>query len=141
MSFDYFRKRVAPVLLAALNEIDDLPTDAKRVYENRINNNLNSQTNQDKLGASFNKYGYELTKEDLKAIKNRNATLHGNLINVNKELNDQQWDLFALALRLHKLCCILLLKAGGYTGLILNNEVLYGVEDACRREELPFINI
>lgn len=141
MPNDYYRDNVASVLLTALTKIEDLPDEAREIYEKRIKNNLNSPTNQDKLTASFIKYGYQLSKRDLEAIKKRNSTLHGNLTNVNKALIDQQWDLFALALRLHKLCCILLLKAAGYTGNIQNNVVLYGVEDACRSKEPPFIQI
>ena len=141
MPNDYYSKKVSPILLAALNKIENLPSDAKRIYTNRITNNLNNCTNQDKLTASFNKYGYKLTQWDLEAIKKRNSTFHGHLSNVNKELFDQQWDLFAVALRLHKLCCILLLKAAGYNGKILNNEVIYGVEDACKRKEPPYITI
>ena len=97
--------------------------------------------NQDKLSKSFESIGYSLTKEDKEAIKKRNFILHGHLSNIKKELVEQRWDMLAVALRLHKLCCILLLKAAGYSGEILNNEVIWGVKEACERKESPYINI
>lgn len=102
---------------------------------------LNSCANQDKLSKCFENVGYTLTKEDKEAIKKRNSTLHGHLSDIKRELPDQQWDMFAIALRLHKLCCILLLKAAGYNGRILNNEVIFGVKEACERKDPPYIEI
>ncbi len=136
-----YKKVVIPILIEALNGIIELPNDAKRIYTRRIENNLNSPANQDKLAKSFENFGYNLTEADKKAIEQRNYTFHGHLSNIEKELVEQQWDMFAVALRLHKLCCILLLKAAGYTGEILNNEVIWGVKEACERKEPPFINI
>lgn len=136
-----YKKLVKPVLIEALNGIKELPNDAKRIYGRRIENNLNSPANQDKLTISFEKYGYNLTESDQKAINRRNSTLHGHLSDIKKELIEQQWGMFSVALRLHKLCCILLLKAAGYSGEILNNEVIWGVKDACDRKEPPFLYI
>ena len=136
-----YNTKVKPVLIEALNGISGLPDDAKRIYTLRIGNNLNSCTNQDKLSKCFESVGYNLSKEDKEAIQKRNSTLHGHLSDIKKELPDQQWDMFAVALRLHKLCCILLLKAAGYSGRILNNEVIFGVKEACERKDPPYIYI
>ena len=136
-----YNKIVKPVLVDALNNIPGLSDDAKRIYTRRVENNLNSCANQDKLSKCFENVGYILTKEDKEAIQKRNSTLHGHLSDIKKELPDQQWDMFAVALRLHKLCCILLLKAAGYSGRILNNEVILGVKEACERKDSPYIYI
>lgn len=125
---DEYNKKVKPILIKSLDKIDDLPYDAKRIYSSRLDN-LNSPGNQDKLAKSFEKYGYILTDEDKNAIKRRNYTFHGHLSDIKKELGEQRWDMLAVALRLHKLCCILLLKAAGYSGRIWNNEVIMGVEE------------
>lgn len=136
-----YNNKVKPVLVDALNNIPRLSDDAKRIYTRRVENNLNSCANQDKLSKCFENVGYTLTKEDKEAIQKRNSTLHGHLSDIKKELPDQQWDMFAVALRLHKLCCILLLKAAGYSGRILNNEVILGVKEACERKDPPYIYI
>ena len=136
-----YNKKVKPILIEALNGITGLPDDAKRIYTLRIENNLNSCANQDKLFKYFASVGYSLTEEDKEAIQKRNSTFHGHLSDIKKELPDQQWDMFSIALRLHKLCCILLLKAAGYTGRILNNEVIFGVKEACERKDPPYIYI
>lgn len=136
-----YNTKVKPVLVDALNSISGLPVDAKRIYTRRVENNLNSCANQDKLSKCFENVGYTLTKEDKDTIQKRNSTLHGHLSDIKKELPDQQWDMFAVALRLHKLCCILLLKAAGYSGRILNNEVILGVKEACERKDPPYIYI
>lgn len=136
-----YDNKVKPVLLEALNSIIELPDDAKRIYTLRIENNLNSCANQDKLSKCFESAGYNLTKGDKEAIKKRNPTFHGHLSDIKKELPEQQWDMFSIALRLHKLCCILLLKAAGYSGRILNNEVILGVKEACERKDPPYIYI
>lgn len=136
-----YNSKVKPILINALNDISGLPDDAKRIYTRRVENSLNSCANQDKLSKCFENVGYTLTKEDKEAIKKRNSTLHGHLSDIKRELPDQQWDMFAIALRLHKLCCILLLKAAGYKGRILNNEVIFGVKEACERKEPPYIEI
>ena len=46
-----------------------------------------------------------------------------------------------MSLRLHKLCSILLLKEAGFTGKVLNNEVLFGIKDACERKEHIYLDI
>lgn len=136
-----YNRIVKPVLLNALGSIKEIPNDAKNIYTHRIESSLNSPANKDKLTLFFEKYGYVLTNGDKEAISQRNSTLHGHLSNMKRELSEQRWKMYAVALRLHKLCCILLLKAAGFTGDILNNEVILGVKEACERKDSPFLNI
>lgn len=136
-----YNKDVVPVLLAALDGIDWLTEDARRILSKRISNNLNSSPNSNKLEACFPRYGYALTNADKKAIDKRNSTFHGHLSSEKKLLRAQQDELFAMSLRLHKLCSILLLKAAGFSGKVLNNEVLFGIKEACERKEPVYIDI
>lgn len=142
MPQDLYNAKVLPILLEALNGIEDIPKEAKRIFTSRITSNLNLRTNQDKLTAAFTKLGYKLTKADTEVIKKRNSTFHGHVSNKHKDLYSQRDDMFATALRIHKLCGILLFKASGFSGKLLNNEVLFGIEDACcNRKEHAYIEI
>lgn len=141
MPQDEYQHKVQPVLQAALDGISDLGDEAKSVFSSRIEHNLNTAPNSNKLEACFPKYGYTLTKADKDAIKKRNSTFHGHLTDKDHALNDQQYELFAMSLRLHKLCSILLLKEAGFSGKVLNNEVLFGMKQACGLEEPVFIEI
>ena len=136
-----YNEEVAPVLLCALDSIEWLGEDAKRIFSKRISNNLNNAPNRNKLEACFPKYGYELTKADKNAINMRNATFHGSLSSEKKYLRAQQGEMLATSLRLHKLCSILLLKAAGFSGKVLNNEVLFGIKESCERREPIYIEI
>lgn len=141
MPKDRFENDVVPVLVDALNGIPGLPEDARRVFSQRITHNLNTAPNANKLEACFPKFGYNLTDADRSAIKNRNKTFHGTLSNEERSLGAQQNEMLSINLRLHKLCSILLLKAAGFSGQVLNNEVLFGIKDACERKEPVFIEI
>lgn len=136
-----YNRIVKPVLLNALGSLKEIPNDAKKIYTHRIESSLNSPANKDKLTFFFEKFGYVLTNEDKEAISQRNNTLHGHLSNIKRELYEQRWNMYAVALRLHKLSCILLLKAAGFAGNILNNEVILGVKEACERKDSPYLNI
>lgn len=136
-----FKKVVLPVLKDAIESISDITRDARRVYLGRIENQLNKATNEDKLLVCFEKYGYKLTEADIEAVKNRNITLHGHLSSEEKPLREQQGDMLAMSLRLHKLCGILLLKEAGFEGKVINNEVLFGIEEACKRKEHVYLDI
>ena len=137
---DKYQNSVKPFLVKVLNGIKELPEEAKKIYIKKLES-FNSPPNQDKLGIFFNAFGYILSDEDKKAIELRNYTFHGNLSHILKESAGPEWGIYAVALRLHKLCCILLLKAAGYTGRILNNEVILGVKEACERKEPPYLYI
>lgn len=61
-------------------------------------------------GIIFNAFGYILSDEDKKAIELRNYSFHGNLSHILKESTEPEWGVYAVALRLHKLCCVLAKK-------------------------------
>jgi hypothetical protein len=50
-----YMDKVCPVLLESLNSISEVPEDARRIYENRLKNNLNNGANEDKLKVAFDK--------------------------------------------------------------------------------------
>lgn len=136
-----FKNEVLPLLLNALDSVPNISEDARRIFKSRIEHQLNKETNEDKMTICFEKCGYSLTPADKEAIKHRNVTLHGHLASGKKLLRLQQNEMLAMGLRLHKLCSILLLKEAGFTGKVLNNEVLFGIEEACRRQEPVYIVI
>ncbi len=138
---EQYSNEVAPVLLDTLNAIEWLSEDAKRILGNRITHNINIAPNARKLEFCFPKYGYTLSKADSTAIDKRNSTFHGHLSSEKKPLRAQMGDMLAMNLRLHKLCSILLLKAAGFKGKVLNNEVLFGMKEACDRKEQVYIDI
>jgi hypothetical protein len=141
MPQERFSEDVVPVLLDALNGIPNLSEESLRVFSQRIEHNLNTAPNANKLEACFPKYDYSLSDADKDAIKKRNKTLHGSLSNEAKPLREQQSEMLSINLRLHKLCSILLLKAAGFSGQVLNNEVLFGIKEACERKEPVYIAI
>ena len=141
MPHENFKNEVLPILLRALDEVSTISEDARRIFKSRIEHQLNKETNEDKMTVCFDKCGYPLTPADKEAIKHRNITLHGHLASGKKLLRSQQNEMLAMGLRLHKLCSILLLKEAGFTGKVLNNEVLFGIEEACRRHEPVYIVI
>lgn len=136
-----FRKDVLPVLVSALKDVPDIPDDARRIYNNRIEHQLNKPTNEDKLTICFEKCGCPLTDADKEAIKNRNITFHGHLSSEKKPLREQKGEMLSMSLRLHKLCSILVLKEAGFKGKVINNEVLFGIQEACERREPVYIEI
>lgn len=141
MPQERYKKEVEPVLIEALVSIQNLSEAAQQIYTKRIKHSLNAASNANKLDACFQKYGYTLTEADKEAIKKRNFTLHGHLTSEKKPLREQQHELLAVSLRLHKLCSILLLKEAGFSGKVLNNEVLFGIKEACERKEHVYIEV
>ena len=141
MPQEKYMQEVVPRLLDALKGIMNLPEEAFWIFSRRIEHNLNSAPNANKLEICFSKYGYMLTREDKLAINKRNSTFHGHLTREDIPLREQQSELLAMSLRLHKLCSILLLKEAGFTGKVLNNEVLFGIKDACERKEHIYLDI
>lgn len=141
MDIAEYQVKVLPILMEALNAIPDISDEARQIYAKRIEHNLNSAANQDKLTASFDMFGYKLTGADKKAIKKRNSSFHGHLTTNGKQLSEQREEFLSMSLRLHKLCGILLFKAAGFSGKILNNEVLFGIKEACDRKEHAYIEL
>ncbi|MCW4470181.1 hypothetical protein OGH69_14480 [Flavobacterium sp. MFBS3-15] len=80
---------------------------------------LNAPPNADKLGDSFTKLGYMLSKEEKNLLKDRNRYLHGSFL---KTVGHQEEFREALhvALRLHFMIAVLLLKLAGFSGYIIN---------------------
>lgn len=100
---------------------------------------FNSQTNRDKLKASFERIGYKLSGPENKVIGDRNRFLHGN---VHEYPSDGSWlksELLYSSMELRKLCGILLFRYAGYKGPILNNAVEIGFEEALKNKEPLFI--
>lgn len=111
----------------------DLTTDEKKEYEAtfaRIINkfhNYNKGTNNKKLVEPFSMFNYKLTKEEENLILiDRNKFLHGDdFSNVNLDYEFEFRELFHISMKLQKLIAILLLKASGYSGYIINNAKVY----------------
>lgn len=113
----------------------------KEILNKRIRYNLNSPSNQSKLETPYNIVGYKLTIKDIEAIIGRNKYFHGRIVHNSTRLSEQIQELMAINYRLHKLCCILLLGKAGYNGYLLNNEVIFGMEDACKEQQPPIFKI
>jgi len=140
MSWEDYNEKVLPALKKIVDEMSIIPDTAKVIYKNKLAN-INYPPNADKLTLSFEKLGYVLTEADKDAINKRNKSFHGKLVSDSKPLIAQNEDMLALGMRLHKLCCILLLLASGFHGKILNNEVIFGIQEACDRKEHAYIEI
>ena len=136
-----YNQKVAPVLIEAVNGLSDISDEAKETYSNRIRFNINNATNNYKLESLYQKYGYNLTSSDKEAIRKRNSSFHGHISSETTHLRSQRNDMLEISLRLHKLCSILLLKSAGFSGKVLNNEVLFGMKAACERKESVFVDI
>lgn len=136
-----YKKEVVPVLKAALKGIPNLTQEILKKFSSRIDSNLNTCTNKDKLEALFIKYGYTLSEADKTAIEKRNTSFHGHIISNDTAMRHQYNELLAVSLRLHKLCSILILKEAGFSGKVINNEVLFGIKNACERKEPVFLDV
>lgn len=89
-----------------------------KVRDNMIKsiNKINSLSNHEKLELPFKKIEYTLSSDEAKVLNKRNIFLHGHL-GVN---NDPIDTLFKESLLLERLCVILILRAGGFTGEIVD---------------------
>jgi len=137
-----YKDKVKPLLTKVLEDSHDknLITDnALNILSGRLNN-LNSETNTDKLSCRFAEFGYTLSKEDKEAIKNRNRFLHGGIIG-SSDYRKQLDELYHCSLRLHKLCAILLLNRLGFRSYMLNLPVIYGIKEECNNKEPALIRI
>ena len=79
-------------------------------------NKINSLSNHEKLEFPFKKIEYTLSSDEANVLNKRNIFLHGHL-GVN---NDPIDTLFKESLLLERLCVILILRAGGFTGEIVD---------------------
>ncbi len=136
MSQKVFNKDIRPAFEKILKEAEasgKIDHEGVRILGNRFNN-LNGVTNSGKLTDPFDHYGYELSKVEKDAINARNRFLHGSILSgINYAA---QFDgLYQCSLRLHKLCCILLLKRVGFASSIINLPVLRGFAAECTARE------
>jgi hypothetical protein len=89
---------------------------------------MNKLTNQKKLIKPFEKVGFALTGEDIIAIRNRNAFLHGRLVELprrrkdepDKTLTEAGQEIYYVSIRLYTLLSILILKSIGYDNKVVN---------------------
>ena len=90
-------------------------------------NDYNKGTNNKKLIEPFTKFGYILTQEEKDLIfKHRNKFLHGDdYMSLEEDYEFEFKELFHMSMRLQKMIAVLLLKASGYSGYILNNAKIY----------------
>lgn len=78
--------------------------------------NLNSPTNRDKLLKPFTLYGLKLSPEEIETLDQRNKYLHGGAPSDTKWVAEQNM----MALKLHNLTAVLILKFAGYSGHTIN---------------------
>lgn len=89
--------------------------------------NFNIGTNNKKLAKPFADVGYKLSEEESELIfVHRNKFLHGEDFMTMDESYELEFKaLFHMSMRIQKLIAVLLLKASGYSGYILNNAKIY----------------
>lgn len=106
-------------------------------------NKLNEGTNNKKLTEPFLHFGYHLTPEEGDLIyKKRNTFIHGSdYMPLGSNSEEEFKELFHISLQLQKLIAILLLKASGYSGYILNNVRVYDHITGKKIDEDVFIKI
>lgn len=104
---------------------------------------FNSGTNNKKLIEPFLKFGYQLSAEESDIIMmHRNKFLHGSdFMPLDVDYNLEFKELFHMTMRLHTLIAVLLLKASGYAGYILNNAKIYDYISERKLKEKIFIKI
>lgn len=131
-----FNKDIRPAFQKILEDAEvagKIDQEALRILGNRLNN-LNGMTNSGKLTDPFAHYKYTLSKTDKDAINTRNRLLHGGIL-TGINYRTQYDELYSCSLRLHKLCCILLLKRVGFNSRIINLPVLRDFKEECAAAE------
>lgn len=83
---------------------------------------INKGSNNQKLVEPFEKFGYQLSKDEENALYiHRNKFIHGDDFFLPDVDFDKEFkELFHLSFLVYKLCTILLLKLSGYSGYIVN---------------------
>jgi len=104
---------------------------------------FNKGTNNKKLIEPFINFGFKLTPEEEQLIfVYRNKFLHGDDFMTMEESYEIEFkELFHISMRLHKLISVLLLKASGYSGYILNNAKIHEQISQRKLKESVFIKI
>ena len=144
MPYQEYETKVKPHLddvLTTLHSEGVIDETVLAIFKKRVKNDIDRETNGDKLKEPFNRMGYQRTNIDLHHINKRNIIFHGRNIVQRGTTQDKLSYMLHLCLLLHKLCSILLLKKAGYSGYIINNPVLYGCDKECKAEENVLIQI
>ena len=96
----------------------------KKNYERLITklHQINKGSNNQKLAEPFEKFGYNLSKDEENALYiYRNKFIHGDDFFIpDVDFEKEFIELFHLSFLIYKLCSILLLKLSGYSGYIVN---------------------
>ncbi|ABG60185.1 hypothetical protein [Cytophaga hutchinsonii] len=139
---DKIIKEIKAVINTAVKGIDIVEKDNKKstfsIQElkdykanfSRISSKLhdfNKGTNNKKLIEPFVNFGYTLSEEEKNLIfVHRNKFLHGDdYMSLEKDYEFEFKELFHISMRLQRMIAVLLLKASGYSGYILNNARIY----------------
>jgi hypothetical protein len=120
------------------NEIEEegIATLTKRIE------NINQLTNRNRLVKPFERLGFQLTEEDKKAIEHRNDFLHGKLTLKSDLLAEEDdRDVYYIALRLYTLLSVLILKSIGYDNKIVNYPKIHERTYNRNVDESPFRQI
>lgn len=137
-----FKKFLIPQIEEILNRASEegkIEDEAKRILQKKLYS-WNNPTNSGKLESPFAEFGYNLTDIDHTAIQQRNSLIHG----YNKDRSDMEAfydELYRNCIRLHKLCCILLLKHFGFDSKIINIPVLRDFPEECTAHQPILIDL
>lgn len=108
------------------------------ILNSRINN-INQITNRDKLLLPFKILNIKINENDINAIDQRNAFLHGNtpmILNENPEGTDNEFKFrYFLYLKLYTLISSIILKYFGFDNLILNYPKIYELNTGISLDE------
>ena len=109
------------------------------ILEKKLNS-LNSPPNADKLAESFTLLGFTLSKEQQKILKKRNSYLHGSFVKYIDD-DDAFSEVLYIALRVHLLVAILILKSVDFKGYVINYSSLWDYMSNKTIEEKKMVKI
>ncbi len=112
-------KQTARRLIDELKKVvvkhENLSAEAMQIINSKLSD-LNKPTNKNKLLFPFKLLGLALSKKDENILNHRNHFLHGR----NPVGHAEVWELEQIALKLHYLTGIVILKYAGYSGHVMN---------------------
>lgn len=135
MNKNEWKKQVLPAFVDLIRDFENNNIISKKHADNMRNkiNTLNMQTNKDKLLRPFARLDYQISSYEKDVIDNRNRFLHGHILGHCYESSFKE--IMYSCIELQKLCAILLFRASGFKGLIINNAVLLGLKQAIENKE------